>query len=278
MLESLPFSANILNSQKFLLEIDQKISHKRLVLDYELDYYISGNRTMIINNNQFKVNNNTLVFRKPGDRVVSYGSYNCYLLTIDFSKKKINYGNYDRDNPENTMQETSDNPLLTIIPSHFIPDRPGEYVKIFERLCNNSQRTDSDKVNNLLLNELLCLIVSDICRSTLSKYENSEETVILTKSTSYIQQNFSREITVKDLADNVNLSGSYYLKRFKEITGTTPMEYVLTTRLSYAKQLLKTSTTPIHIIAEMCGFHDAAYFSYYFKKRFGLSPNKYRKN
>lgn len=50
----LPFSANILNSQKFMLKINPNTLHKRLVLDYELDYCMSGNRTMYIQQNYNK--------------------------------------------------------------------------------------------------------------------------------------------------------------------------------------------------------------------------------
>ena len=49
MLDSLPFSANVLNAQKFVLNIDTDIYHEHRVLDYELDYYLDGTRTMLLN-------------------------------------------------------------------------------------------------------------------------------------------------------------------------------------------------------------------------------------
>ena len=277
MLNSLPFSANILNAQKFVLNIDTNAYHERKVLDYELDFYINGGRKMLLNGKKFYISDNSIVFRRPGDHIISYGNYNCYILTIDFSQKKEEfYGNYDRDNPLNTMQEISSNKLLDLIPNHFISEKKSEYIKIYEELCYHSHKDNAQTTKSLLLNQLFCLIISDVCHHALKFNREEPENIILSETHKYIEENFGQTITLEELAKNVCISPSHFSKKFKESTNMSPMEYVLNIRLTNAKHLLSSSNLSIYEIAKVCGFNDAAYFSYYFKKKFEISPKKYR--
>ena len=277
MLENLPFSANILDAKKFVFDLEGSATHERIVLDYELDFYIKGQREMTINGDSFSVGKDTIVFRKPGDHIVSTGSYNCYLLTIDFTKKKGNFnGTYDRNNKSNLMQELSDNKLLDLIPSHLTVERCLEYVNIYEKLCHLSLKDGDQTTKTLLLNQLLCLILANICNSTLRSNTKETENFLLTETHKYVEKNIGKVITLEELSANVYLSSSWFSKKFKEATNISPMEYVLNIKLSNAKQLLSTTQLSINEIAQICGFNDAAYFSYYFKKRFGISPKQYR--
>ena len=277
MLVALPFSANILNAHKFILNRDSISCHERVILDYELDYYIMGGRKMILNGESFSVDDDTIVFRKPGDHVVSYGNYNCYVLTLDFSKKKGDYhGTYDRVDPSNVMQELSDNKLLDLIPSRFAVKKTSEYVRIYEELCYHAYRDNADTTKTLLLNQLFCLILSDVCHNALSPERTELQSIILSETHKYIEVNQGRAITLEDLSKNVCLSPSYFSKKFKDAAGMSPLEYVLSIRFTSAKHMLSSTNLPICEIAQSCGFNHAAYFSYYFKKRFGISPKAYR--
>lgn len=278
MQNNMPFSAGILNVFKFNL-IPETTVHKRTATDYELDYYVGGNRKMSINDNSFTVGNGSVVFRRPGDYCVSSGAYNCYSLTLDFSNKKQHeYGIYDRNNPENTMQDICNNPLLDLIPPHFISRHPSDYIKIYNKLVYNIQNANSKEPDSILINQLLFLILSDVCYTIHNESETSPESKILTETCKYIQENFHKNITIKELANNVSLSPSYFLKMFKKNANTTPTEYIISIRLSNAKQLLTESNLTVAQIAELCGFNDASYFSYYFRRRFGMKPSEYRLN
>lgn len=273
MAENLLFDADILEARHFVYELEPGLFHTRKVTDYELDFYVSGNRQMSVNDDSFSFGAGTLVFRRPGDRITSYGSYNCYCVTLDFSHKKGNIaGTYNRNLP-NEMQPPADNPLLSLIPTHITTSRPAEYVEIYNQLCYNRQAED-DKLNRLLLNRLFFFILSDVFYQKAS-YENKENK-ILTESCKYIQENFNKPISLKELAYNVSLSPSYFLKVFKKEAGITPTEYIISIRFSNAKQLLLESDLNMAQIAELCGFKDASYFSHFFRKRFGYTPSEYR--
>ncbi len=272
MAENLLIDANILSVHKFVCELQPGCFHARTITDYELDYYVSGNRQMSINGKKFSFGAGTLVFRRPGDKGISYGSYNCYCLTLDFSKKKTDLDDYSRNSPTE-MQELCDNPMLDLIPDHITTAHSAEYIEIFDQLCYNRQVGDSQR-DNLLLNRLFFLVLSDVYRQKAS--EENHESHILTETCKYVQENYGRPISLKELAYNVSLSPSYFLKVFKKEANITPTEYIISIRLANAKQLLLVSDLNMAQIAEMCGFKDASYFSHFFKKRFGITPSEYR--
>lgn len=84
------------------------------------------------------------------------------------------------------------------------------------------------------------------------------------------------------LGDAVNATGfnKDYLRRcFKEIMGTTPLEYLTQLRLTQAKNLLiQDNFVSVEDVARNCGFDDSFYFSTCFKKHMGISPFQFRKN
>ena len=274
------FDATVLRMVKFQLELAPTDKHTRLIKDYELDFYVSGNRNMTVNGKNYSIGCNSVVFRKPGDYAVSTGSYNCYCSTLDFSHKRktsINSGFEDpREDTTSSIQELSSNPLLEMIPTHFISPRPNEYIQLFDKLCYSYKGNESE--NLILLNQLFFLILSDVYLLKEQKSSVNTDNMILSKTCHFIQENFSRPITIKDLANNVALSESYFIKTFKNITHITPIDYLISVRLSNAKRYLAESTLSVVEISDICGFNDASYFSYYFKKKVGMTPSQYRSN
>lgn len=84
------------------------------------------------------------------------------------------------------------------------------------------------------------------------------------------------EFSLGKLARAVNLSSGYISALFKQIFGIPFQEYLTTMRLERSKILLLVTSNKVYEIAENVGFEDPNYFSTSFKKRFGVSPNRYR--
>ena len=63
-----------------------------------------------------------------------------------------------------------------------------------------------------------------------------------------------------------------------EITGLTPVAYVLQVRLNYAKQMIMSEDTSLTTIASKCGFQNLSHFSKAFKNQFKVSPMQFRKS
>ncbi|OJU11207.1 MAG: hypothetical protein BGN88_12275 [Clostridiales bacterium 43-6] len=92
----------------------------------------------------------------------------------------------------------------------------------------------------------------------------------------YIRKNLSVKFSVEDLSKTVHLHPNYFIKRFHDAYGCSPMQYVNTQRIEQAKSLLKTTELSMAQITEKTGFGDVSYFSKYFKKAVGFTPSLYR--
>lgn len=102
-------------------------------------------------------------------------------------------------------------------------------------------------------------------------YTNMAEEII-----SYITEHFSEDIRVEQLADRAGLSPYHFIRTFKKETGFTPHEYVVHTRISTAKYLLKNSLLSVKDICFQTGFSCESVFCSAFKKYVGVTPLNYR--
>lgn len=94
----------------------------------------------------------------------------------------------------------------------------------------------------------------------------------------YINQNYTQPVTIKDIADFLNMSTDHFTRRFKVITGVAPKEYIQNLRIRHAiNEMDSNSSTKLTEIAYNSGFSDANYFSRAFKKYMGASPSEYQK-
>lgn len=94
---------------------------------------------------------------------------------------------------------------------------------------------------------------------------------------SYLDENYTQQITRTDLARIVYLTPDYISHLFKQHTGTTINNYILDKRMERARQMLRYTTLPIHMIALEVGYWNFAYFSKMFRERNGMVPNAYRR-
>ena len=94
---------------------------------------------------------------------------------------------------------------------------------------------------------------------------------------SYIQQNYTEKISLKEFGTQFHLSEKYISRYFKEHFHITLSQYVNHLRLEHARQLLHDTTLPITEVAMQSGYQNVSYFIRSFKKVYGVSPLKYRK-
>ena len=103
--------------------------------------------------------------------------------------------------------------------------------------------------------------------------------LLIEKAKAYININYSNsEISVESLCKHLHVSPTYFSTIFKRETGENFVSYLTTVRLDKAIKLLNTTDLKTYVIAENVGYTEANYFSYVFKRRFGVSPSKYRSN
>ena len=95
----------------------------------------------------------------------------------------------------------------------------------------------------------------------------------------YMDENFSKPITLESLSKTFNFSCSYMTRIFKHYHGQPPVKYLLSLRINEAKRLIILyPNMSFKLIAEMVGYDDAHYFSRLFKASTGLTPSEYKQN
>lgn len=98
---------------------------------------------------------------------------------------------------------------------------------------------------------------------------------IIEKAKEFINKNYRKEITLKDVADYVYLNPNYFSELFKNEVGKNFIEYLIETRINASKELLKSGSLKVYEIAEAVGYKEAVSFSRAFKKVVGVSPKEY---
>lgn len=94
--------------------------------------------------------------------------------------------------------------------------------------------------------------------------------------TSRIEEQFTRELKISELARMVNVSESHLRHLFKSETGLTPTQYLKRLRMQKARTLLESTFLSVKQICNQVGFTDDTYFSREFKKSYGVAPGRYR--
>lgn len=122
--------------------------------------------------------------------------------------------------------------------------------------------------------DFLGLINSLIKNVRVSQY--NDKLRLVNKGIEYINKNFNELITVSEISNMLDIDRRRFSDIFKEVTGLSPVKYLVEYRLKEAKRLLKFSNYTISEIADMTGYNDCFYFSKTFKKNVGVCPRKYR--
>ena len=99
----------------------------------------------------------------------------------------------------------------------------------------------------------------------------------LCKVSDYVRDNYSdQELTIDKICGILGVSAAYFSTMFKKETGKTFIAYLTDYRMEQAVQRLIGRDEKTYVIAAQVGYADPAYFSYVFKKKFGVSPSRYR--
>ena len=93
----------------------------------------------------------------------------------------------------------------------------------------------------------------------------------------YVENHYMDKITIEEIADEIGISQSHFMKYFKNTMGTSFIDYLNEYRLTMASRLLVSSESSILAISEEVGYDNLSYFNRTFKKRFAMTPRDYRK-
>ncbi len=234
--------------------------------DYQLLYFHSGQGHFSFEDDgkDTVVSAGQMVLFRPGDRQV----YN-YLAE---DKTEVYWVHFTGSRVTELL-----NKYGLLLPSSERILRSGvfvEYKDIFLKMISELQlcRTCYEDRLALMLQEAF-LIIRRNC------HEKSIETnmqVEMEAAAKYFSENYNKEIAIADYAKSHFFSPYYFTRNFKEFTGFTPAQYILSLRINNAQSMLGNFSYSVSKIAELVGYNDPLYFSRTFKKHVGYSPKEYR--
>jgi len=118
--------------------------------------------------------------------------------------------------------------------------------------------------------------VADRILSSISSFRGIPHAAALRKAEGFIMENFTRKISLKEIAGVAGLSPPYFSTIFKEEMGENLSKYLNRLRVEKASRLLLETDMSLGEIAACCCFEDQSWFSKIFKAFTGISPGKYR--
>lgn len=230
------------------------VSPCREVAKFEIEYYLADGLTTTADEIEYPVRKDYIRIATPGQHVFSRLPFR--TMYLKFSADGILAEKF-----QNTPK------YFAAISAHKIRELLSEIIRLSD-----------DKNQELLFNskllEVLHVILSDALLSNTPRNININ---VVETAKKYMDENYSQPITLSDIATVVSLSPNHFHTVFKATYQMTPHEYLISQRISAAKEMLWDTQIGISVIAEKCGFGCQQYFSEVFKREVGMAPGKYRK-
>jgi AraC-like DNA-binding protein/ligand-binding sensor protein len=134
-----------------------------------------------------------------------------------------------------------------------------------------------DSKNAEEITENLCLIMSRMAGAYFS-FQGIRHASALRKAERYIWDNYTRKVSLQEIADISGLSAPYFSTIFKDEMGENLTNFLNRLRVEKASIMLRETESSIKNISSACGFEDQSWFSKIFKNYTGISPGKFREN
>ena len=247
--------------------------------ELEIIYIKKGRGTITIDFKQYAVSAGSIALIIPGQ-----------LHSIEqFEQEKMEYENiiFHPNILVSKKTDTCNNdyflPLLTgnvSVPALYTPGTP-YYSEIAACIDANDEicKTNPTGYQLFIKSQLFMLFFILFNKCSLKEppkkdYKSLEKMKLILK---YIENHYMDKITIADIAGEIGLSQSHFMKYFKNTMGTSFIDYLNEYRLTMASRLLVSSDSSILDIASEVGFENLSYFNRVFKKRFTETPSSYRR-
>lgn len=240
---------------------------------FRLQYITEGSATVIYNDKIYRIEKRTALYLPPGVvfEINEDPHHPLVMYFIDFEISNL----IKRDDFHTLMMQCFPNFQVH-------DDSEFKLETLFSKIFEESVQ---ERLGGCIIAQsLFTLLMAEMVRhSPLQKEPEPSELVKLNTTTylvnhaiSYIHQNISKKITVKEVAEQLGISEIYLYKLFKEHTGKSVQQFILDFRLKTSQYFLTNPNYSIKSIAEELGFVSAQYFSAIFKRQIGVSPTQYR--
>lgn len=234
------------------------VNYRHVHSVYEIYINISGNVSFVVEDRVYPIVPGSVVISKP------YQSHHCILNSDENHRHFWILFDDGGNGIFNDLFQTDINGNLIVL-----ADKEFEIAK---RLCGNMltpNRCEFDNFSDFFL------LMTCLKNGRTKKNINATLSDDIVKATKYINDRFSEEISISEIAKNACMSISTFERHFKNQIGISPCEYLQSKRISNACAMLDDGSS----VQEAClssGFTSCSYFIKIFKKAIGVTPNKYK--
>ena len=231
---------------------------------YVIELVVSGADDFYCNGKNFTATKNQLVFINPGEVHTGSTVANtplCYHSLYPDKKafEKI-AGILEKKLPSDLFFEKT------------LCEQP-RLVKRLEALFRSFQHSFNEGKEEEIFIDLMYDILSTSNNNIVQAYSNEDSRV--RSLIDFIKANFKQQLSLQNFAEHVNLNPFHLLRLFKKSTGLSPYDYLIFTRIEFAKTILKRGSL-VQEVARDAGFYDTSHFCRLFKRSTGISPKDYR--
>lgn len=227
------------------------ITPKRIAKRYELEIHHGGMGASYIDGKSYLHSESKVIFAKPGQERFSIGEFHCYAIQFTCDDPEIN----------GALQKVPD--CFTVDPVI-----KAKLIKHYERFDPEDRISAYTSIFNILN-------ILTWNQAAADEYMEPSAEVAFVKE--YIDEHFTQNIDIKELADKLYLSPNYLRKKFSTAYGTTIQKYIIDMRLGMVKKLLLTTNKTLSDIAYCSGFNSQSHMNVMFRSAFGLTPLEFKK-
>ena len=240
-------------------------SPEREVPCYELELFLDSSGTSYVDGRRHPIRRGMLLTARPGQIRHSEFPVRCCFLRL-----------FAGADPELEA-------VLASFPECFYIEREEdveELASLFVRLSGHTASSFSSDWRTMRINADLTAILYKCMRLFESSSDAEDGTVsgtLVREAYEYIAENFTRPLTLPEIAEALHVSPSYLHASFKKAVGTTPARLITARRIDRAKRLIAAGEKSMLEIALSVGFCSQSHFNKVFLKECGITPATYKK-
>ena len=233
----------------------------------ELFYVIDGEGRFLIENQTYSVSANDLVIVNP----------NIPHTEVSFNASPLKYIVLGIEGLELTSMSPEDNTNFCIINLKSIKDIILHHL---QNMLSEIEHKDTgyDVVCQDLMEIIIVLLGRQTNFSTMLTPIPKKTNALCSSTKRYIDTHYQDKLTLEQLADISHVNKYYLAHAFTKEYGISPINYLISKRISEAEHLLKTTDFSLSLISNTTGFSSSSYFTQIFKKQNGCTPSEFRKS
>ena len=249
------------------------------VTDQRLAHFHADFEMLFITRGWCEVQTSTKNYRCEAPCALFFGNLETHRIVA----ASADYERYVLTLPPQTLRDLPAK-LLSIFSSrpadfsHALPLRSGAETVCHLLAATENECQRADEHAQLCAGSLVRLLLAQLYRLSPDAFPAEKRAYPsgIVHAQRYLDEHFREPISIDEVARLFFMSPSYFRHLFQELIGVSPKQYIMLSRLAYARSLLDQTQLSIADIAESSGFADVSNFIRRFKAQYGSTPHRLR--